>query len=198
MLDVALTGNVAAGKTRVADWFREWGATVIDADRLVHELQRPGTPVFEAIQERFGPGVVTAGGELDRPVLRRIVLADPDARADLERLVHPAVRARRAVLADEARARGDRILINDIPLLFETQDPDRFDAVVLVDAAPDVRRERLRQRGLTAEEADALLAAQLPADAKRARSDYVIENNGTLAALEARARDVWQALLARA
>lgn len=199
MLSVALTGNVAAGKSAVADLFRRWGATVLDADAIVREVQAPGGPVLGRIAERFGDAVLRPDGSLDRAALRRIVMADVEAREALERIVHPAVHARRAELAEEAAARGDRIVVSDIPLLFETGAEDAFDAVVLVDAAEPVRLRRLvEHRGLSEAEARDMIRAQLPASAKRARSDFVIENDGDRAALERAARDVWNTLVARA
>lgn len=199
MLNVALTGNIAAGKSAVTDLFRRWGATVLDADAIVREVQAPGGPVLRRIAERFGGEMLRPDGSLDRSALRRVVMADAGARAALERLVHPAVYARRAELAAEAERRGDRILVSDIPLLFESGDPSAFDAVVLVDAPEPVRLRRLvEQRGLGEAEAREMIAAQLPASAKRARSDFVIENDGDLAALERTASSVWHALVARA
>jgi dephospho-CoA kinase len=199
MLNVALTGNVAAGKSTVVEYFRRWGATVIDADLLVREVQAPGTPVLAAIVKRFGRDVLQADGTLDRAALRARVMGDDGARRALEALVHPAVQRRREALVDAAWKRGDRIVINDIPLLFETLDPAQFDAVVLVDAPPLVRRARLRGlRGLSDEEADQLLAAQAPAERKRKRSDFVIENDGSFDALERRAREVYAELERRA
>ena len=194
MRHIALTGNAAAGKSTVAELFRGWGATVIDADALVREVQRPGTPVFHAIVARFGPDVVAADGTLDRAALRARVLADPGERAALEAIVHPAVAARcEAAAADAARA-GARLVVHDIPLLFEALDPAAFDAVVLVDAPVAVRHARLRARGLSDHEADRLMAAQMPADLKRARSHFVIENGGSRAALRTRARAVFASL----
>jgi dephospho-CoA kinase len=199
MLNVALTGNIAAGKSSVAALFRAWGATLIDADQLVREVQAPGSPVLAAIGERFGADLIDAGGRLDRDALRRHVLADPAALAELNRLVHPEVLRRRTELEAEARARGDRIVVSDIPLLFEASDPDAFDAVILVDAPVALRRARLlAARGLDPAEADRLLAAQAPSGPKRARSTYIIDNEGDRAALEARARAVWAALVDRA
>jgi dephospho-CoA kinase len=199
MLNVALTGNIAAGKSAVADLFRRWGATVLDADAIVREVQTPGGPVLRAIAERFGAGVVGPDGSLDRPALRRLVLEDADAREALERIVHPAVYARRAELAAEAEARGDRVLMSDIPLLFESGAAEAFDVVILVDAPEAVRLRRLvDRRGLGDAEARALIRAQMPASEKRARSDFVIENGGDLAALERAALEVWRALAARA
>lgn len=199
MLNVALTGNIAAGKSAVADLFRSWGATIIDADRLVRDAQAPGSPVLRAIAARFGQDLIDASGMLDRPALRRRAMGDPTALLDLNGIVHPDVQRRRAALEQEARSRGDRILINDIPLLFEAADPAAFDAIVLVDAPEPVRRARLlAQRGLTAADADQMLAAQAPSGPKRARSTFVIDNDGDRATLEERARAVWTQLLARA
>jgi len=196
MLNVALTGNIAAGKSTVAALFRRWGATLIDADQLVREVQSPGSPVLAAIGRRFGANLIDAAGRLDRDALRRRVLSDPAALADLNALVHPAVLERRAALEAEARARGDRIVISDIPLLFEASDPAAFDVVILVDAPAEVRRARLlATRGLSAEEADRMLAAQAPSGPKRARSTYVIDNDADRAALEAKTRVVWSELL---
>jgi dephospho-CoA kinase len=199
VLNVALTGNIAAGKSAVAELFRRWGATVLDADAIVREVQAPGGAVMERVAQRFGQAVVLPDGTLDRSALRRIVMADAAAREALERIVHPAVYARRSELAAEAQARGDRIVVSDIPLLFETGHAEGFDAVVLVDAGEPVRLRRLvEQRGLTEAEALAMIRAQMPASAKRERSDYVIDNNGDFAALERAASKVWRALVARA
>jgi dephospho-CoA kinase len=199
MLNVALTGNVASGKSTVASLFAGWGADLIDADQLVREVQAPGTPVLLAIARRFGTDVLRPDGSLDRAALRAQVLADPQALADLNRLVHPAVlRLRQARLA-ALREAGARIVVTDIPLLYEAADPDAFDAVVLVDAPADLRRQRLFERsGLPPHEAERLIAAQMPSELKRSRATFVIDNDADLATLEARAREVWTALAARA
>lgn len=195
MLNVALTGNIAAGKSTVLSLFRRWGATVIDADELAHEAQAPGSPVLNAIARRFGGDVLLPDGSLDRAALRRKVMADEAALAALNALVHPAVARRRESLVDAAWKRGDRIVVNDIPLLFEAVDPDQFDVIVLVDAPAPVRQARLEGlRGLSREEAAAMLAAQLPVERKRRRSDFVIDNDGSLEDLERRARVVYDEL----
>lgn len=199
MLNVALTGNIAAGKSSVARLFEHWGAHLVDADRLVREVQQPGTSVFSAIAKRFGPQVVASDGTLNRQVLRRIIFADAAAREALNALVHPAVMARRAEQVEAARAAGAAVVVNDIPLLFEVTDPSIYDAIVLVHAPAPVRRERLMaMRGLSAADADAMIAAQMPSEAKRALSDYVIDNDGDEAALERAARHVWEELRRRA
>lgn len=196
MLDVGLTGNIAAGKSTVARLFQSWGAALIDADAIVHSLEQPGTPVFDAIVERFGPTVVAMDGGLDRAALRGIVFGDRTALAALNAIVHPAVAAERTRQIDEARAAGAAVLVQDIPLLYEVMDPSRFDAVVLVDAPVAARRERLeRTRGIDRATAESMIAAQLPSLSKRKRADFLIDNDGSPAALEERARDVWRRLL---
>lgn len=196
MLNVALTGNIAAGKSEVVRRFAEWGATVIDADQLAREAQEPGTEVLRAIVQRFGKDVLKADGSLDRAALRGKVMGDDAALLALNGIVHPAVRRRRDQLLAEAKARGDAIVINDIPLLFEAADPAQFDRVVLVDAPEALRRERLiRLRKLSPDEADRMLRAQIPSEVKRARADLIIDNDGTLEALDRAARAAWEELL---
>src|SRR5437879_6191678 len=146
MLNVALTGNIAAGKSTVVELFRGWGATIIDADELARQAQAPGGEVLAAIAQRFGSDVLAPEGALDRAALRSKVMGDQAALDALNAIVHPAVRRRRDDLAREARERGDVLLVNDIPLLFEVLDPGQFDAVVLVDAGVALRRTRLRRR----------------------------------------------------
>ena len=199
MLSVALTGNIGAGKSTVAELFRRWGATIIDADQLVREAQSPGQPVLGRIAARFGRDVLRTDGTLDRPALRARVTRDPEGLAELNRIVHPEVHRRRKQLLEEARARGDRVVVSDIPLLFEAADPSEFDAIVLVDAPAPVRRARLlASRSVPEDEVDRMMAAQMPSATKRRRSDYVIDNDGDLRGLERAAAAVWQALLARA
>src|SRR6266550_2120756 len=171
MLNVALTGNIAAGKSTVVELFHRWGATIIDADALAREAQAPGGDVLAAIAGRFGADVLASDGTLDRAALRGKVMGDQAALDALNQIVHPAVRRRREELLREAREGGDLLVVNDIPLLFEALDPAQFDAVVLVDAGVALRRTRLRaMRGLSNDEADRMIAAQMPAERKRATS----------------------------
>lgn len=195
MRHYALTGTVAAGKSTVAALFERWGATRIDADAIVRESQQPGEPVHHQIAERFGPSVVAADGQLDRSALRALMLTNVDARRDLEAIIHPAVEERRAALLQAARMRGDAVVVSEIPLLFEVGDPSAFDGVIVVDAPVDVRRERLvTGRGLSAAEADGLMAAQWSPSRKRAHANWVIENDQSRVALHHRARIVWDAM----
>ena len=199
MLSVGLTGNIASGKTTVANLFRQWGATVVDADTLVREVQAPHSDVVRAIAQRFGAFVVDEDGGLDRARLREIVFDDPAALTDLNGIVHPAVQRRREELLVAARARGERIVVSDIPLLFEAADPAEFDRIVLVDAPEAIRRDRLiRLRGLDAGTAARMIAAQAAAGPKRARSHFIIDNDGSAEQLERRADEVWRALTALA
>ncbi len=199
MLKVGLTGNIAAGKSTVARIWRSLDATVVDADVLSRQAVEPGTPALARIAEEWGDEVVEAGGGLDRAALRRIVFADPNARERLEAIVHPAVAELRDEAYRAAEARGERVVVADIPLLFEAGLVDDFDAVVLVDAPEEVRLARLvGDRGMDPEEARRMIAAQMPSELKRARADFVIANTGSLLELERRARDVWGELVRRA
>jgi dephospho-CoA kinase len=198
MLNIALTGNVAAGKSTVVRWFAKWGATIIDSDALVREVQQPGSRTLAALADRFGQDVLRPDGSLNRSALRSRVLANSDALSSLNAIVHPAVQRRRQALVAEAAQRGDRIVVNDIPLLFEVLNPDEFDIVVLVDAPVELRRERLIRRGLNPEDASRLIASQLPSDRKRARSDIVIDNGGTLDRLRHAACQAWEVICERA
>jgi dephospho-CoA kinase len=199
MLKVGLTGNIAAGKSAVAGVWRSMGATVVDADELSRQAVEPGTPAHDAIAREWGPWVLEEGGTLDRAALRQIVFADPDARARLESIVHPAVAALRDEHFRQAQARGENIVVADIPLLFEVGMADEFDVVVLVDAPEEVRLARIvADRGLDEDEARRMIAAQMPSELKHARADVVIRNAGTLGDLQDAARDVWRQLERRA
>jgi dephospho-CoA kinase len=195
MLLVGLTGNIASGKSTVAQLFGQWGGTLIDADVLARQAVNVGTPAYHAIVERWGQSVTAPDGPIDRQELRQRVFSDSEQLEALNAIVHPEVQRLRDQLVDEARRRGDRIVVCDIPLLFERRLADQFDRIVLVDAPRPVRMERLvRDRGLETTEAMKMIASQMPAELKRARADYLIDNTGTPEELDARAREVWHAL----
>ncbi len=192
---IALTGTAAAGKSTVAAIWRAQGATVLDADAMVHELQRPGQPVLAGIVAAFGDEMLNVDGSLDRGRLRRRILDDAAARATLESIVHPALEQRRRAALHDAAAHGIALVVVEIPLLFEAADPRVYDGIVVVDAPESERRRRLIvERDLTPREADQLLAAQLPAADKRARATWVIDNDGSRDRLTQRARAVWEQL----
>ena len=195
MLLVGLTGNIASGKSSVAQLFSERGATIIDADVLARRAVEHGRPAYREIIKRWGDEVLGPDGRLDRAALRRIVFSEPEELEALNRLVHPEVVRMRDRLVGEARRRGDRIVICDIPLLFEASLVEEFEKIVLVDAPRPLRLERLVQdRGLPETEAMAMIASQMPAELKRARADYVIDNDGSFTQLEERVEEVWAAL----
>jgi dephospho-CoA kinase len=199
VLNVAVTGNVAAGKSTVLAHLVRWGATVVDTDALAREAVAPGTAALAAILARFGTDLRLADGALDRAALRRRVMGHAERRAALNAIVHPEVMRLHAERIEVARKSGVEILVSDIPLLFEALDPAAWDVVVLVDAPEETRRDRLTGlRGLSRDEADDLIGAQLPSGPKRRQSDLVIDNVGSLDDLEAASRAAWERLVSEA
>ena len=195
MLLIGLTGNIASGKSTVARMLVARGASLVDADLLAREAVRVGTPAYDAIVRRWGMDVLAPDGVLDRPALRERVFAEPSELEALNAIVHPEVGRLREERVAEARSRGERMVVCDIPLLFERNLAGDFDYVILVDAPRPVRLERLvRDRGLRETDAMAMIAAQMPAELKRARADFVIDNVGTVADLERKVDAVWAEL----
>lgn len=196
MLRVGLTGGIGSGKSEVARLLAAKGAVVIDSDLLAREVVAPGTPGLAAVVETFGDSYVTADGTLDRERLAALVFADPEARARLNAIVHPLVGAAAVALA--AAAPDDAIVVNDVPLLVEAGMAEAFDVVVVVDVAPDVQLDRLvRLRGMDRADAEARIAAQATRSERLAVADHVLANDGSLADLEARVADLWDALTRR-
>jgi dephospho-CoA kinase len=190
---VGLTGGVASGKSTVSQLLRELGAVVVDADVLAREVVVAGSPGLAAVVAEFGPGVLTADGDLDRPALARLVFADDGARRRLEGIVHPLVRSAAAELA--ASAAPDALVVHDVPLLVETGQAGAYDAVVVVDVPTEIQVERMvRDRGMTREEAEARIRAQASRSERLAVATYVIDNTGTLADLRRRVREVYDEL----
>ncbi|MDB4879696.1 MAG: Dephospho-CoA kinase [Gemmatimonadetes bacterium] len=196
MFLVGLTGNIGSGKSTVAQLLSERGATIIDADVLARRAVEVGTDAHRSIVERWGTSILGVDGTLDRAALRRVVFGNPAELEQLNAIVHPEVERMRAELVERARQRGDRLVVCDIPLLFERRMTEVFDRIVLVDAARPKRLERLvRERGLRETEAMEMIVAQMPAELKRARADFVIDNEGSLTSLDQRVAEVWAALL---
>ncbi|MCX5213583.1 dephospho-CoA kinase [Kitasatospora sp. NBC_00240] len=196
MLKIGLTGGIGAGKSEVSRLFASYGAVVVDADLIAREVVAPGTDGLAAVLAEFGPGVLRADGELDRPALGALVFADPARLQALNAIVHPLVRARSAEL--EEAAAPDAVVVHDVPLLAENGLAPLYDLVVVVDAADDVRLDRLvRLRGMAEAEATARMAAQATREARLAVADLVIDNSGPLEALAPRVREVWDELTAR-
>ena len=199
MLVVGLTGNIASGKSTVAQLLSERGATIIDADVLARRAVELGTPAYEKIVRRWGTSIVGPDKQLDRAALRRSVFNDPQQLEELNGIIHPEVERLRTRLLEEARQRGDRLVVCDIPLLFEKHMAPRFDRIILVDAPRPLRLERLvHERDLRETEAMAMIAAQMPAELKRAGADFIVENAGTLNALEQQVAEVWNTLVQEA
>lgn len=196
MLLVGLTGNIASGKSTVAHMLSQRGATIVDADVLARQAVDVGTPGHRRIVERWGSAVLAPDGQIDRAALREVVFSDPDELEQFNAIVHPEVERMRDRLVAAARERGDRIVVCDIPLLFERHLSDDFDRIILVDAPRPLRLERLvADRGLTEQEALDMIKAQMPAELKRARADIVIDNDGSLAHLEHQVASAWSTLL---
>jgi dephospho-CoA kinase len=199
VLRVALTGNVAAGKSAVAEAWVRRGVPVLSADELARRAVEPGTAGLSEVRSAFGDGVLAADGTLNRSELRTRVFRDEAARRRLEAILHPRIGELRAEWMDARRARGDLLVVAEIPLLFETGLESGFDAVVVVDAPPDVRLARLvERRGLGRDEALRIMSAQMDPAEKRRRADWVVDNAGTLEALAGRAAEVLEELRARA
>jgi dephospho-CoA kinase len=195
MILIGLTGNIASGKSEVARMLADRGATIIDADVLAREAVRPETQALRDIVKRWGKDVLQQDGSLDREALRQIVFADRNELDALNRIVHPGVTRMRDREVALAKERGDPIVVCVIPLLFERNLVDEFDAIVLVDAPRPVRLERLvTTRGLEETEAMNMIAAQMPAELKRARADHCIDNNGSLDDLERDVDALWSSL----
>lgn len=189
MLRIGLTGGIGSGKSTVAGLLAERGAVVVDADRLAREVVAPGTPGLAAVVDEFGPQVLAADGSLDRPALAAVVFADPAARARLDALVHPLVRARAAEAA--AAAPPDAVLVQDVPLLVETGQAGSYDLVVVVQAGAGTRVRRLVERGLAADDARARIASQATDAERAAVADVVLTNDGDRAQLVAQVDRFW-------
>lgn len=196
MLRVALTGGIASGKSLVAAELAARGAVIIDADVLAREVVEPGTPALAAIIDKFGPQIMR-DGKLDRSQLGAIVFADPDARRDLERIVHPAVRARAAEL--ERAADPDAVVVHVIPLLVETGQQEDFDVVVTIDVDHETQIQRLIARnGFSRAEAAARVDAQASSEERRTAADVVVDNNGNLDDLREQIAALWGVLTSAA
>jgi len=192
MINVGLTGGIGAGKSTVARLLVAKGALLIDADGLARDVVATGTPGLAAVVARFGASVLQSDKGLDRQALARLVFNDPTALADLNAIIHPLVAEARATLL--AAAAPDAVVVNDIPLLVENGLAGEFAAVIVVEAPPAVREERLVARGVAREDARARMAAQASDQARRAVATYVVDNSGSEAELRPQVDAIWAAL----
>ncbi len=191
MLSIGLTGGIASGKSTVSRRLMELGATVVDADAIARALQEPGQPGLERIVEEFGPSVLTPQGRLDRAVLGALVFGDPQARQRLNGIIHPLVRAEAGRLA--AAAGEHAVLVEDIPLLVETGQHERFDLVLTVQAPVEERvRRMVEDRGMTEADARARIAAQATDAERAAVSTSVLVNDGSVQRLLDRVDAWWE------
>jgi dephospho-CoA kinase len=181
-----LTGGIACGKSAVAARLRARGVPVIDADALAREIVLPGTDGLAAVVAEFGPGVLAADGTLDRKALGALVFADPSKRARLGAITHPRIAAASAARIGELAARGEPLACYEAALLVDNGVQDAFRPLVVVTAPRAVRIARLvRRDGLTEAEANARIDAQISDDRRNAAADFLVENAGTLAELDA-------------
>ncbi|MFO7279348.1 MAG: dephospho-CoA kinase [Thermoanaerobacterales bacterium] len=191
MLVIGLTGGIGSGKSTVSAMLAERGAVVVDADAIVRELQQPGTPVFDAMVERFGREIVAPDGTLDRAAVADRVFGDPEALADLNAIVHPAVGAEIARRLEEL-APTDAVVVLDVPLLVESKNPYPVAGLLVVDVDPEVAVRRLvEHRGMREADVRARMARQASREERLARADHVIDNSGTLDDLARQVDEAW-------
>lgn len=192
MLTVALTGGIGSGKSSAAHYFSDLGATVVDSDQLARDVIARGTPGFDAVVLRFGDSILKQG-EIDRAALGEIVFSDSDSRRDLESIIHPAVRSEWEQVVRTAKP--GEVVINQIPLLVETQGHERFNRVITVSAPLELRRERLRQRGLKDFQIDRVLESQVDDATRAGAAQFVIHNDGELDHLLRQVEGIYEELL---
>lgn len=191
---IALTGGIASGKSTIARRLAERGAVVVDADQIVRDVQAPGTPVLAAIAETFGAEVVAADGSLDRAALGAKVFGDADQLAQLNAIVHPAVRAESQRRFDEAMSADPAtIVVYDVPLLVEARVDDPWDMIVVAHAPVEERRRRLVEiRGMVERAAQQRIDAQVSDERRLAIADVVIDTSGSLEQTLAQTDDLWE------
>lgn len=195
-MNIGLTGGIACGKSTVANLLVRRGARLIDADQIAREVVLPGSPALGHIVERFGQAVLQEDGSLHRKKLGEIIFADQAARRELEAILHPIIRqSMREQLASFQQADPEKLVVVDIPLLYESKLESMVDDVLVVYVPRDIQLERLMTRdGLTVEQAEGRLAAQIPIEEKRALADFVIDNSGTLEQTEREVEAFWKGM----
>lgn len=193
MLRVALTGGIGSGKSLVGEYLEQLGAIVFDSDQLARDVVERGTPGFDAIVKRFGDGVLT-DGQINRAKLAELIFNDKSARADLEGIIHPRVKE----MSDRiiANAPEGSVVVNQIPILFETNGASRFDLVITVESENALRFQRLRERGMKDYEIEKRMAAQASSEQRRGIAHFCLENNGTREDLLSAVERLWENELA--
>lgn len=189
---VGLTGGIGSGKSLAAQFFSQLGALVIDADQLARSVIERGSQGFDEVLLRFGDNVLI-NGDIDRVALGQIVFENPEAKKDLEAIIHPRIRAEFEEAVDSLDA--DEIMIYEIPLLVETNAADRFDFIITVESDAELRKERLRARGMFHSDIEKRMASQATEEQRRAIADCVITNNGTEDELLRQVENVWESTI---
>jgi dephospho-CoA kinase len=195
MLVVALTGGIGAGKSLAAQYFSDLGARVVDADQLARVAIERGSTGFDEVILRFGEEILR-DGDIDRKALAEIIFSDPQAKTDLEAIVHPRIRELFTEVVSDLQPQ--EILIYEIPLLAETGSAKNFDLVITVEADLEIRKDRLRKRGMFISEIERRLANQASREEREVLADYVITNDGDEDQLLRAVENLWEELLSRA
>jgi dephospho-CoA kinase len=189
MLSIALTGGIGSGKSLAGEFFQELGAVVIDSDQLARDVIERGSKGFDEVVARFGDAILQ-DGEINRSKLAEIVFKDESARRDLEEIIHPRVRELATKIA--SRVPTDGVVINQIPLLFETKGAGRFDLVIVISSAIEKRKARLVERGLKSYEIEQRIQAQATDEDRASIADFIIANDGTIEDLELAVTNLWE------
>lgn len=193
-LEIGLTGGIGAGKSTVGRILAGLGCFVVDADRIVSELYRPGAAGFNAVLDHYGRGILDPSGAIDRKKLARVAFSNAREAAILNGLIHPLVQAREDMIIEDETSRFpsvDRVIIIEATLLLETGGKDRYDKIVVVDAAPEIQIRRAVDRGMKRSEVERRMKHQMGRQARIDQADYVIVNDGTFEALTAETRRVF-------
>lgn len=188
MLKVAVTGGIGSGKSSVGEILQELGAVIIDSDELARTVIERGSPGYDQVLSAFGDEILTSG-EIDRAKLAGLVFAEPELRKKLEAIVHPLVREAAEAIMRSVPA--ESVVVNEIPLLFETDGAKRFDFVISVQAPIEQRIERLKQRGMKQYEIEKRLAAQASDEQRASISNAVVVNDGSVEDLRSKVEALW-------
>lgn len=190
---IGLTGGIATGKSTVSALLIRKGALLVDADVIAREVMLPGHPVLAAVAEHFGQAVLLADGTLDRKKLGDIVFREPAQRQALNEITHPAIRLEiRRQMESLEREHPERLVVVDIPLLFESGLESMFERVMLVYAPASIQKERLMNRNqLTAEEAEARINSQMDIEEKKRKADVIIDNSGSAEETQRQIDEFW-------
>jgi len=196
MLIVALTGGIASGKSTVAEMFKSLGAPLIDSDLLAHQALMPQGEAYQEVLAEFGTDILNEDQTINRGRLGAVVFESSSRLQKLNSIVHPVVLRNIETLVSNYRAQGHKVVLIDIPLLYEAGRADEYDFVILVHVPVDLQRKRLSDRNteLSEIEIERRLSAQLPIDTKAERADFVIDNSGTIEKTRAQVEEIWHIL----